>query len=74
MEREAVLQFLDADFSIVRPGDFVRCAVTDAKIPLEALRYWNVDRQEAYADAAAAMVAFGYAPRAGKSGAGQETD
>ncbi|MBX9746099.1 MAG: DUF2093 domain-containing protein, partial [Hyphomonadaceae bacterium] len=27
---------------------FVRCAVTGEKIPLDDLRYWNVDLQEAY--------------------------
>ena len=60
---EAVLEYLDADFEVVRQGKFVRCAVTGAAIPLERLRYWSVDRQEAYADAAAAMVAFGYPPK-----------
>jgi hypothetical protein len=27
----------------------VRCAITGAEIPLEELRYWSVERQEAYA-------------------------
>ena len=63
MDREAVLEYLDAEYSIIRPGDFVRCAVTGAKIPLQALRYWNLDRQEADADAAAAMIGFGYPPK-----------
>jgi hypothetical protein len=27
----------------------VRCAVTGVPIPLEELKYWNVDLQEAYA-------------------------
>jgi hypothetical protein len=27
----------------------VRCAVTGVQIPLEELRYWSVDLQEAYA-------------------------
>jgi len=31
-----------------KAGAFVRCAVTGEPIPLEELRYWNVDRQEAY--------------------------
>jgi len=26
----------------------VRCAVTEQAIPLEVLRYWSVERQEAY--------------------------
>ena len=31
------------------PGAFVRCAVTNVPIPLEELKYWSVDLQEAYA-------------------------
>ncbi|MFN3961145.1 MAG: DUF2093 domain-containing protein [Parvularculaceae bacterium] len=60
---EAVLDYRDAEFAVIRPGRFVRCAVTGAKIPLEALKYWNVDRQEAYASAEAAMAGFGYRPK-----------
>ena len=52
---EAKVEFLDGDFRIVRPGAFVRCAVTGEPIPLEDLRYWSVDRQEAYASPAASM-------------------
>lgn len=51
---EAELKYLDADFKVVRPGDFVVCAVTGKKIPVQMLRYWSVDLQEAYADAYAA--------------------
>lgn len=49
MPGEAELRYLDGDFRVVRPGVFVRCAVTGAEIPLEELRYWSVDLQEAYA-------------------------
>jgi hypothetical protein len=48
MAGEAELKYLDGDFRIVRPGAFVRCAVTNIPIPLEELKYWSVDRQEAY--------------------------
>lgn len=51
---EAVIEYDDGDFHIVRPGAYVVCAVTGAKIPLKALRYWSVDQQEPYVDAAAA--------------------
>ncbi len=61
---EAALDYRDAEFAVIRPGRFVRCAVTGAKIPLEALKYWNVDRQEAYASPEAAMAGFGYQPKA----------
>jgi hypothetical protein len=34
---------------VISPGTYVRCAVTDARIPLDELKYWSVDLQEAYA-------------------------
>lgn len=46
---EAEVRYLDGDFRVVRPGTFVRCAVTGEAIPLDELRYWSVDLQEAYA-------------------------
>ena len=52
---EAKIEYLDGDFRILRPGAFVRCAVTGEPIPLDELRYWSVDRQEAYATPAASM-------------------
>lgn len=54
-DREAVVEYLDGDFRVVRPGSYVLCASTGAAIPLEELRYWNVDRQEAYRDPAAKL-------------------
>ena len=38
-------------FRVMRPGNHVVCAVSGEAIPLEALRYWSVDRQEPYASA-----------------------
>ncbi len=55
---EAKLRYLDADIAIKTPGTFVTCAITKKQIPIIDLKYWNVDRQEAYADADAAMQAF----------------
>ena len=52
---EAKVQYLDGDFRILRPGSYVRCAVTGEPIPLDELRYWNVDRQEAYSSPDASM-------------------
>jgi hypothetical protein len=55
-QREAKLKYLDAEFQVLREGDFVRCAVTGDPIRVEHLRYWNVDRQLPFKSAA---VAFG---------------
>lgn len=48
---EAVLEFSDSDFMILKPGNFVRCAVTGDPISLRDLRYWSAELQEAYKDA-----------------------
>lgn len=55
---EAQLRYLDGDYVVLRPGSFVRCAITGKPIPLDELVYWNVDRQEAYADIDAAREAY----------------
>ena len=54
----ALLHFGDGEFAILRPGRYVACAVTGIKIPLEALRYWSAERQEAYASCALAVQAL----------------
>ncbi|RIX99601.1 DUF2093 domain-containing protein [Aureimonas flava] len=53
---EARLRYGDGDFEVLRPGAFVRCAVSGEAIPLDLLKYWSVERQEPYADAAAALA------------------
>lgn len=45
----ATLVYGPNGFRVVRAGHFVACAVTGEAIPLEELRYWCVERQEAYA-------------------------
>jgi hypothetical protein len=45
----AVLHYGDGEFAVLKPGRYVLCAVTGAKIQLDALRYWNPIQQEAYA-------------------------
>lgn len=56
-QREAKLKYLDADFQVLKEGDFVRCAVTGDPIHLDNLRYWSVDRQEAYKSARESLTA-----------------
>ena len=53
---EAQLQYLDGDFRVVRPGSFVICVVTGNQIAVEDLRYWSVDRQEAYSTREAVLA------------------
>jgi hypothetical protein len=53
--REARVKYLDADYQVLSEGDFVRCGVTGQPIRLDELRYWSVERQEAYVSAEAAF-------------------
>ena len=44
----AKLEYLPNNFKILEDGDHVICAVSNKKILLKDLNYWNVDLQEAY--------------------------
>jgi hypothetical protein len=48
-DRPATLRYGPNGFRMVSPGTYVLCTVTGERIAIEALRYWSVDRQEAYA-------------------------
>jgi hypothetical protein len=54
----AELEYLDGEYRVIRPGTFVLCSVTGIQIPIESLRYWNVELQEAYATADVALKRF----------------
>ena len=62
----AQVEYLDGEFRIVKQGSYVLCAVTGTPIPLDALRYWSVDLQEAYATPTIALQRYresGLTPR-----------
>ena len=48
-EKPAKLHYGASTFRVLRPGQHVICAVTGEVIPLEELRYWSAEYQEAYA-------------------------
>jgi len=53
---QAKLAYHDGEYEVLTPGAYVVCAVTGTHIPLEALRYWSVDLQEAYANPSVALA------------------
>jgi hypothetical protein len=55
--RAAKVRYLDGSFRLLSDGDHVQCAISGVAIPLDELRYWSVERQEAYADAPASLEA-----------------
>lgn len=58
IKNEAKIRFLDGEFEVVRPGEFVRCGVTGAPIPLTDLKYWSVEAQEAYSSAEVSLKRY----------------
>lgn len=59
-QTEAKLHYESGDYRVIRPGDFVRCAITGAPIPLDDLKYWSAERQEAYLSPAEVLKAHKY--------------
>lgn len=57
-KKEAKVSYEQGNYEILEPGDFVRCAVTGKAIPLSQLRYWSVERQEAYASPQAVLKRY----------------
>lgn len=52
---EARIRYDHADFQVLSSGSFVRCAVTNQIIPVDDLKYWSVERQEAYSNVNASL-------------------
>ena len=44
----AKIKYLSNNFEIIEDGDHVIFAISQKKILIENLNYWNVDLQEAY--------------------------
>jgi len=56
--RPARLQYLSGSYRVLQHGDHVTCAVTGARIPLQNLRYWSHELQEAYVSGEAAAARY----------------
>ena len=65
--RLARLHYLANNFRVLAPGDHVLCALSGETIPLDTLRYWSVERQEAYVSPKAVMTRLGLPLPAGES-------
>ena len=48
IKKKAKLVYKHNSFEILETGDYVICAISGKKIPLESLTYWSVEYQEAY--------------------------
>jgi hypothetical protein len=66
LKGEARVRYLDGEYQVLGAGDFVRCAVTGEVIALSELKYWSVERQEAYANPTAALKRHQEAQTSGK--------
>lgn len=53
--KEAKLRYMATYFTTIEKGEFVLCKMTGKKIPLDQLKYWSVERQEAYVNAEASL-------------------
>ncbi|MEM7619432.1 MAG: DUF2093 domain-containing protein [Pseudomonadota bacterium] len=58
LKGEAKVHYMSNDYQIVVPGGFVTCAVTKQPIPLNELKYWDVEQQEPYLNANIALQRY----------------
>ncbi len=56
LDGPAVVHYGDGEYAVIKPGRYVLCAVSNRRVPLEALRYWSSHHQEAYAGAEEALT------------------
>ena len=54
----AKLRYGPNTFEVLENGNYVICAVSRKKIPLDKLIYWNVDLREAYFSPKEAQIRF----------------
>ena len=48
LKKLAKIKYLPNNFVVEEEGDHVICAVSNKRISLDQLNYWNVELQEAY--------------------------
>lgn len=66
-DRPAKLHFQPNGYRVLSPGNHVLCAISGAAVGLDGLRYWSVERQEAYAGPVEATRALAQASSTGVS-------
>ena len=54
----AKLKYGSNSFEVLEDGNYVICAISGKKIPLDKLLYWNVELQEAYFSSKEAQIRF----------------
>ena len=55
-EIEALVEYGDGSFNVIKHGTYVICSVSNKRIPLSDLKYWSVERQEPYLDAKTSFI------------------
>lgn len=54
----AVLHYATPHWEVVKPGNFVLCAISGERIALDDLMYWSTEFQEAYRGPSEATQGF----------------
>jgi hypothetical protein len=56
IDRPALIHFGDGEYVVIKPGSHVLCAASGKRIPLDLLRYWSAEHQEAYCGPAEVLL------------------
>jgi len=56
LDGTALIHFGDGEYVVIKPGSHVLCATSGKRIPLDLLRYWSAEHQEAYCGPAEVLL------------------
>jgi hypothetical protein len=56
LDGPALIHFGDGEYVVLKPGSHVLCAASGKRIPLDLLRYWSAEHQEAYCSPAEVLL------------------
>ena len=57
-DKMALLKYRKGEFDVIHDGQYVLCSISGKKIEISDIKYWSVDKQEAYVSPEFALEAY----------------
>ena len=57
-DKMALLKYRHGEFDVIHDGQYVLCGISRKKIEISDIKYWSVDKREAYVSPEFALEAY----------------
>ena len=57
-DKMALLKYRHGEFDVIHDGQYVLCGISGKRIEISDIKYWSVDKQEAYVSPEFALEAY----------------